>query len=217
MRLNPARFNRHLKNIGQQVAWRRSYACACVDLVSGAPDPKHALCGGKGRLWDAPIETVCGVAKQEVNPEQAALGVYDTGDMTMTVGSDSPMWAHAGRYDRIILLNSTDVFSQPFQRGAPTERLIFAVKEISRCFWLGPDKQTIVEGGIPVIGTDGRPTWPDGGEPPLGAKYSLTGQRFDEYFIIDHLPSDRNEHSGSALPKRVSLRKWDLFGRGVTS
>lgn len=213
MRLNPARFNRHLKNIGQQVGWRRSYACACADPVSGAPDAKHVLCGGKGRLWDAPIDSVCGVAKQEVNPEQAALGVYDTGDMTMTVGSDSPIWANAGRYDRIILWNSTDVFSQPFQRGAASERVLFTVENITRCFWLSADRLSTVEGGIPVIGGDGRLTWPNGGEPPLGTKYSLTGTRFDEYFIIDSLPSDRNEHSGAQLPKRIQMRKWDLFGR----
>lgn len=48
MRLNPAAFDRFLTGIGQQVLWRRAYACACVSLQSGAPDPKHALCSGKG-------------------------------------------------------------------------------------------------------------------------------------------------------------------------
>lgn len=213
MRLNPTRFNRHIANIGQRVGWRRSYACACVDPVSGAPDAKHALCNGKGRLWDAPIDTVCGVAKQEVNPEQAGLGVYDTGDMTMTVGSDSPMWEGAGRYDRIILWNSTDVFSQPFARGAPTEKMLATVQKVTRCFWLSTDKLTIIEGGIPLFDAAGRPSWPNGGEPPLGVRYSLTGTRYDEYFLIDSLPSDRNEHSGAQLPKRLQLRRWDLFGR----
>lgn len=213
MRLNPSRFNRHLRNIGQEVAWRRSFSCACADPLTGAPDPKHALCAGKGRLWADPVQTTVGVAKQNVEPEQAALGVYDTGDMVMTVGSDSPMWADAGRFDRVVLLNSTDVFSQPLQRGAPHERLLFQVQSFSRCFWLSPDRSSIIEGGLPVVDDNGNLSWPNGDGPPLGRQYSLTGSRFDEYFIIDSLPSDRNEHSGYQLPKRIQMRKWDLFGR----
>ena len=214
MRLRPERFNRHLANMGQRLMWRRSYACACVNPASGAPDPKHALCAGKGRIWDTGIETVCGVTKQEVTPQMADLGIFDKGDMVLTVPSSSPMWEMSGRYDRILLLNSTDVFSQPLTRGAANERLLFTVEKVSRCFWLNPTTRLIVEGGLPVIDADGRPSWPGGvGEPPPGTTYSLTGTKFDEYFIIDSLPSNRNEHLGAPLPKRVSMRKWDLFGR----
>lgn len=214
MKLHPKRFNRHLQNMGQQITWRMSYGCACVNMATGAPDTKHLLCGGKGRIWDPPIALVCGVTKQNVEPEQAALGVYDTGDMVMTVGSDSPMWANAGRFDRILLLNSTDIFSQPFVRGAANERIIFSVERIIRCFWLDKVSRNPIEGGLPVVDSVGHLSWPAGQlEPPLGTQYSLTGSRYDEYFIIDALPSDRNEHSGAALPKRLQLRKWDLFGR----
>ncbi len=213
MKLRPSHFNRHLKNIGQQVMWKRSYACACVGNTSGAPDPKHALCSGKGRLWDSGIATVCGVTKQVVEPEQAALGVFDSGDMVMTVGSDSPMWQNAGKFDRILLLNSTDVFSMPFTHNSVNERIIFTVQSFSRCFWLSPDKTAIIEGGLPDIDANGYMTWNHGGEPPLGQVYSLTGTKFDEYYVLDSMPSDRNEHSGSPLPKKINMRKFDLFGR----
>ena len=83
MRLDPAAFNRFLGEIGQQVAWRRSYACACLNPASGAPDPKHALCAGKGRLWNAPVQTVCGITRQDVSPELIAAGLFDAGDMQM--------------------------------------------------------------------------------------------------------------------------------------
>ena len=212
MRFNPKRFDRHLKNIGQQVAWRRAFACACVNPASGAPDPKHTLCGGKGRFWADPVDTVVGIAKQVVTPEMAALGIWDSGDMVMTVPQESPMWAEAGKFDRVVLRNSTDVFSQPLTRGGVNEKLIFPVASVSRCFWLHPTTRMPVDGALPVI-VNGVPTWPNGGEPPPGVTYSLTGQKFDEYFILDSLPSDRNEHSGMQLPKRISLRKFDLFGR----
>lgn len=214
MRFSPSRFDRHLANIGQRIAWRRSYACACVSPTSGAPDPKHQLCSGKGRIWADPIETVCGISKQEVTPEMIAAGMYESGDMTMTIPQASPMWGGAGRFDRVKLLNSTDVFSQPYTRGAPNERIIFAVQSIERCFWLHPVTRQIVEGGIPVVDADGHMSWPGGaGEPPPETTYSLTGQRFDEYYILDSLPSDRNEHSGARLPKRAQMRKFDLFNR----
>lgn len=213
MRLNRHHFNRHLANMGQKLQWRRSFACACVNPESGAPDPKHALCAGKGVFWEAGIDTVCGVTKQGVTPEMIAAGIFDSGDMTMTVPSDSPMWDGAGRWDRVLLKNSTDVFSQPLKHGHVSERLLFTVEKFTRCFWLDTVTRGIIEGGLPVVATDGTLSWPNGGEPPLGASYSITGTKFDEYYILDSMPSDRNEHSGAQLPKLIQMRKWDLFGR----
>lgn len=213
MRFNAAAFDRHLANIGQQVDWRRSYACACVDPRSGAPDPKHALCAGKGRIWDPPIQTVTGIARQETVAEWAQSGLWESGDMVLSIPQASPLW-NAGQFDRVTMLNSEDVFSQPFIRGAPTERVLFRPASVQRCFWLNPaNRSEIIDGGLPVIDADGRLSWPNGGEPPAGITYSLTGTKFDEYYIFGQFPSDRNQHSGMRLPKRVVARKFDLFGR----
>lgn len=213
MRLNPNAFNRFLRGIGQRVTWRRSFACACVNPASGAPDPKHALCAGKGRIWNDPVETVTGIASQEVVAEWAQSGQWESGDMILSIPSDSPLW-DAGQFDRVKMLNSTTVFSQPLTHGAVTERLIFAVHSVNRCFWLHPTTRLIVEGGVPVVSDNGMLSWIGGiGEPPPGVTYSITGLKYDEYFIFGGLPSDRNEHSGSRLPKHVVARKWDLFSR----
>ena len=211
MKFNTRRFNAHLTNMGQKVLWRRSFGCACVNPVSGAPDPKHALCAGKGRIWEDPIETVTGIARQETVAEWAQSGLWESGDMVLSIPEASPLW-DAGMYDRIVMLNSNDVFSQPLQRGAPTERLLFKPHAITRVFWLHPTTRLIVEGGIPVIGEDGVPVW-SSGAPPAGTTYSMTGTKYSEYFLYDKFPSNRNEHSGMRLPKRVIARKWDLFGR----
>lgn len=212
MRFNPAAFDRHLLNIGQKVQWRRSYACACVNPATGQPDPKHALCSGKGRLWDPPVDTVTGIASQNVQVEWQNSGLFEAGDMVLSIPQASPMW-DAGQFDRILLLNSTDVFSQPLTRGAPTERLLFTPASLTRCFWLHPqNRNQVVEGPLPVIDAEGRPTWASGGPPP-GVVYSLTGTKFDEYFVFLQLPSDRNQHSGMRLPRRITARRWDLFGR----
>lgn len=214
MRFNSAAFDRHLNNIGQTVLWRRAYACACVNPASGAPDPKHALCMGKGRLWDPPVETVTGIARQETLAEWAQSGLWESGDMVLSIPQASALW-DAGPFDRVTVLNSTDVFSQPMTHGAPNERLIFPVAAVTRCFWLNPaNRSEVVEGGVPVIDADGRPSWPGGvGEPPPGMVYSLTGTKYSEYYVFSQFPSDRNQHQGMRLPKRVVVRKFDLFSR----
>jgi len=213
MRLNPAAFNVFLRNIGQELEWRRSYACACINPQSGQADPKHALCVGKGRIWDAGISTIAGVASQKVQAQWMQSGMFENGDMVLSIPEDSPIY-NAGQFDRIVMRNSTDVFSLPMTHGAPTERVLFPVKDITRVFWLHPTTRLIVEGGIPAVSDTGHLTWAGGiGEPPAGMVYSLNGNKYDEYFIFQDYLSDRGEHQGARLPKRVVARKWDLFGR----
>lgn len=212
MRFSPQRFNRHLKNMGQDITWRPSFACSCFNLSSGAADPKCKLCSGKGRIWEVPNATVCGVAKQETQAEWAESGLWEAGDLVVTIPGNSPMW-DAGQFDRVTMLNATDKFSQPLQRGAPTERLLFVPQRIERVFWRHPTTQALVEGGIPDVADNGILSWPAGGEPPPGMTYSLSGWKYAEYFVFGDFPSSRNMHQGAKLPKRVVLRRWDLFGR----
>ncbi len=213
MRFNPDKFDRHLENIGQNVQWRRSYSCICLNPDSGAPNPRHARCGGKGRIWADPIDTKIGISRQDTNDNLAALGHWDSGDMLASIPRSSVMWAGSGMFDRVTMKNSTDIFSQPMQHGSPMERLIFAVKSISRVFWEDSSEQ-LVEGAIPVVADDGTLSWPGGiGEPPPASKYAITGEKYSEYYVYGHFPSDRNEHAGMELPKRCTLRKFDLFNR----
>lgn len=214
MRFNAAAFDRFLGDIGQSVLWRQSFSCACVDRRSGNPDPKHALCQGKGRLWNPPIETVTGIASQKVEAEWAQSGLWESGDMVLSIPQSSQLW-DAGQFDRVTMLNSTDVFSQPLVRGDVTERLLFQPVSIMRCFWLSPeDRNVIVEGRPPVVDVNGNLSWTGGlGEPPPGIIYSLTGTKNSEYYIFGAFPSDRNQHQGMRLPKKVVARKWDLFAR----
>ncbi|WP_443698753.1 hypothetical protein [Pseudomonas sp.] len=213
MRFNPTAFNRLLANMGQQILWRPAYACSCVNPDSGAPDPKCKLCKKKGRIWGDQSQTVCGLTKQDTQAEWAASGMWEAGDLVVTIPENSPMW-ESGQFDRITLLNATDRFSQPLTRGAPTDNLsLFAVKSIDRVFWKNAQTQALVEGGIPKVDADGNLTWTDR-EPPIGVTYSITGWKHGEYFVWGDFPSSRNMHSGMRLPKRIVLRRWELLGRG---
>lgn len=212
MRFNPQAFNRHLNNMGQEILWEASYACSCVNPDSGAPDPRCKLCGKRGRIWDPAKDTVCGICKQQTQAEWADQGLWEAGDLVVTIPENSPMW-DSGQFDRVTMLNATDRFSMPLVRGGNPERLLFVPQRVERVFWKAQD-QSLVEGGIPVIDDRGVPSWPDGiGEPPPGTTYSITGWKYSEYFVFGDFPSNRNMHKGMRLPKRVVLRRWDLYGR----
>lgn len=211
MRFKAAHFDRFLNNIGQQFVWRRAYACSCVTQAEGSADPKCQLCHGKGQQWVNPTPAVAASAGQKTQLQWAKMGMWQNGDMVMTVPQDSPLW-DAGQFDRVTMLNATDRFSLPLKRGAPTERVTFTVDKVDRVFWKAPVTGELVEGGIPVFDANGRPTWTTG-EPPPGMSYSVSGTRFSEYFLYTEFPRNRNMHSGMRLPKLIVLRRWDLMGR----
>lgn len=154
------------------------------------------------------------MTQQQIRKEWIQAGLYESGDATLTVPEDSAMY-EAGQFDRITMLNSTDRFSLPLVHGSPTERLFFKVEKVTEVFWYtGPNDGTgdLVEGGIPAVADDGTLTWTSGG-PPAGKQYSISGVKFTEYYVWDGMSSDRGEHYGARLPKKIIARKFDLFGR----
>lgn len=214
MRLNPAAFNAHLGNIGQRMDWSTSFRCSCVNPnnpSSGSHDPKCPHCSGKGHLWADAVPTVCGVSSQRVQREWAQSGEWVSGDVVITIPGASPMW-NMGEFDRVVLRDATERFSTTLPRGTPAERFLFPIARIERVFWMNPTTKALVEGALPAVGADNRPVWADGGPPP-GTRYSITGHRYVEYFCYKDMPSNRSEHQGARLPKKVVLRLFDLLGR----
>lgn len=209
MRLNPAAFNNWLSNIGQRYLWRKSYACPCVSPHSGASKPNCLQCGGRGRIWDAAVAGVAGMAGSKVQRQWAQFGAYENGDIVVTIGSDTPLYV-MGQFDRMVSVDSTDPFSIVLMRGQ-NDRLLGPISKVSRVFWLD-GSQAIVEGGIPSVSSTGALTW-SSGAPPAGTNYTICGERNTEFFCFMDLASDRNEHQGAPLPRRVVLRRFDLFGR----
>jgi hypothetical protein len=66
---------------------------------------------------------------------------------------------------------------------------------------------------LPTVDATNTLQWPTSGGPPAGTQYTLNGTRYREYFVYDDLPQTRNMHQGMPLPRRVVLRRFDLFGR----
>ena len=152
------------------------------------------------------------MAGAKTQREWAQFGVYESGDVVVTVGSDSPMYG-IGQFDRVTALDATNPFSVVLTRGALAERLLMTVASVERVFWLTQDGATVIDGAMPLIAMDGTLSWPADGAPPAGAKYTVSGTKFLEYFCYGDFASNRNMQSGSPLPKRIILRDFDLFSR----
>ncbi len=210
MELNPAAFNAHFSKMGHTLAWRKSYACPCLTPSSGQARSDCVHCNGKGRLWDAEVEGRCGFTAMNAKKGMADFGVWEEGDSVLSIGSDCP-WYNAGRFDRFRSTVSTHTFTDNLRRGFG-DRLSGSIVCIDRVFWLD-DSQEFVEGGIPAVADNGALTWAGGvGEPPPGTVFSIAGTRYDEYFAYLQIPQNRPIH-GAALPKKLPVRRFDLFGR----
>ncbi len=216
MRLSPAAFNAFLSGdggIGQDFLWRPSTICPCITPHSGAASTKCPRCSGKGRVWGKAIPARAGMTNQKVDKTWAMSGQYQLGDATLTIPQSSAMYG-IGQFDRVTTLNSTDPFSIALTHGAPTERLFFKVENINRVYWYtGPDGTgDLTEGVVPQVSDGGLLSWPNGA-PPAGKVYSISGTRYTEYYVYQSLASDRQEHYGAKLPKKLIARLFDVFGR----
>lgn len=213
MKLNPKAFNRFLSGVGQQVLWRRASACPCITEHSGAAKPNCPLCRGKGQQWASPVPCYCGLTQQKADPRFETFGVMMHGDVTLTIPSDTQMYAMS-HYDRVTALNTTNGFSLVLTRGMNDVLSDRSVISIDQVFWLNQAGTVRIDGGIPAVSEAGVISWPAGvAAPAPGTKYTISGRQHAEYFAYQELPANRNMHNGESLPKRMHARLFDLFGR----
>lgn len=214
MRLDPAAFNRLLRNIGQDVAWRRAFDCPCRDPYSGAADPACPMCRGRGSIWGDPVTGYAGVQSMTAKKEWANFDLWESGDMVVTIPGDSPIYA-AGQFDQIILSQSSEPFSLVFRRGED-DTFQWPVVSIDRVFSLNQSRTDVVEWQIPTVTEAGALSWDAGLPlPEYGQQFSISGRRRPVFFLFKDLPRDRSHHAGQPLPRRVVVRTFDLFGRGM--
>jgi len=206
MELNPDRFNAHLGHMGQTVAWRRSHACPCLNPRTGTHNPACPMCRGKGYFWDAPVSGTVAFSGQKVQMAWAQFGRWENGDVVLTIGSDSPVYA-AGNFDRVTMAQGSVPFAAVV---APGERLKFPIIAVSSAIRLESGAPVPVPAAeMPAVDSGGDLLWPQ----PAGSPVSLSGRKAPEYFCFAEFPQDRAFHHGAALPRRVVMRKFDLFGR----
>ena len=209
VRLSPARFNRFLNKIGQGVLWRPAIDCPCRNPHSGGADPNCPVCLGIGQTWGGPRAGTVGVSGQTVQRQWAVTTQFELGDVVVTIPSDSPVYG-VGEFDRVRFQHSSEPFSRVQVRGRETlfDRAIVRV-----------DRVVVLRGGtlvdlpLPSFGEDGVPVWPESDPLRPGETYTLAGRSRPEYYCYGDFPQDRAHHHGLCLPRKVVLRKFDLFGR----
>ena len=210
--LSPGRFDRLLSSrdgMGQQLSWARATQCPCRNPITGAARIGCLQCAGKGVFWAASVPAWAGMASMKVARDWAAFGQFETGDVVLTVPNTSPFWA-AGEWDRAIMINSSEPFDALLTyTGA--EKANFPVVSFDQVVWLNTS-QAVVMGGLPVQNPDRTLSWP-AGSPPSNTQYSLRGRKRPEYFVFKDFPQDRAHFGGLPLPRRVIMRKFDLFGK----
>lgn len=206
MHLSAAAFNRHLSHMGQTFAWRKSFACPCVNKNSGQPKANCPHCSGKGRLWTSAVNGDAGIVSRSKMREFAGFGIWDQDDIMLSIPSNSPLY-EMGQFDRVMALNRSEPFSVNMIRGL-NDVIKFPVLSVDRVFWLEGDQ--IRDVGLPKVNDNGTLSWVNG-EPPAGETFSITGRRTPEYFCYTELPTDRPLHFGEKLPRRVALRRFDLY------
>lgn len=208
MDLNPDAFNRLIGQVGQQFSWRKAFSCPCVTAATNAPSLSCPFCFGKGYQWIDAVEGIAAVPSKKVQREFSNFGEWESGDMMLTIGSDSPLY-DMGERDRVVRLNGNDPFSMSLRYGV-NDKLPWTVKCIDRVFSIVGT--SIVEASIPTQQPDGTLVF-SGGAPAAGASYSVSGKKLSEYFVYKDFPSDRDHFFGAKLPIKVQLRRFDLFGR----
>jgi len=124
----------------------------------------------------------------------------------LTIGSDSPVYA-VGPFDRVTMAQGSVPFSVVV---APGDRLKFPIIAVDSAVRLEAGAPVALDASeMPAVDPAGDLAWPQ----PLGSPVSLSGRRLPEYFCFAEFPQDRAFHHGAALPRRVVMRKFDLFGR----
>jgi len=215
MQLNSEWFNDQIAEMGQEVLWRRAFACPCRDPHSGAAVQGCPACAALGWFWDDGIVCLSGMASMRVAREFAAFGAWESGDVVLTLPSNSAIYA-AGEKDRIVMRDSSEPFTLLLTRGT-LDRMRFPLLQIDRIFYLTPPEPTPVTVPAPPVGPDGTLLWDDvdpAVAPPAGSQYAVSGRKRPEFYLFTDLPQDRAHFGGAALPRRVQARRFDLFGRG---
>lgn len=214
MFLNPTNFNRFLNRMGQTVQWRQAQDCPCRNTYSGSPDPACPVCEGSGQAWAPPVSCTVATTSMRVNREWAQFGQWESGDLVVSLPGDSPAYG-MGEFDHLTFVNSSVPFSLVLTSGSEAA-LRFPVAAVRSASMI--EDGELVDLPLPTVDADGMVVWPMDASgnslaPSSGVQYSLSGRKHPEYFCYGAFPQDRAHHHGAALPRKVVLRKFDLFGR----
>ena len=214
MVLSVARFNAQLAVQGQNMTWARASNCPCRSIdVTGSPKPDCNNCDGAGVFWAAPVPCIAGLSGQQVQRQWTAGGQYKSGDVVVSIPSNTPLY-DAGEFDRVMMVNSSE--SVDYIEVFGEERARAPWISVDTVFYVDELAQEVTQCTLPTVNADGSLTWstdPAAVLPAQGQQYTIQGRAQLEFFVFQGLVQDRAHYGGLALPRKVALRRFALFGR----
>jgi hypothetical protein len=158
-----------------------------------------------------------GVSRVVLNQQFAQFGEWEQGDMIATVpardvcGTVQEIYG-IGDMDRVTLLDSVIRRNFVGTRGQQDVLLGRVVRIVMDAFYLDSGSPVPLAEGIDFRVTGNVVEWLRGTTPD-GTAYSLRYIACPECFVWKTLEQPRAHDLGLALPKKVILRSFDLFGR----
>ena len=211
MQFSPALFNGALStSLGQPLKYRAAAVCPCFNADSGSAKPDCPICGGvRGVYWGPEVDAVAGLQNMTPSRARAAFGEWHSGDATLTIPGTSAAYG-ARIYDRFRAVRSTHPFDLKLRRGY-NEAVLGTLASLTGVAWTTPDGTAVISSPVPTV-VDEAVVWPAGQGPADGLGYVLSGVRYDEVFIFDQQPQNRNT-GVDGLPQKLIARRLDLFSR----
>ena len=212
MEFDVSLFNAQLGDMGQSVSWRVADMCPCRAEFSFAAEIGCLVCSGVGWTWGDAQASHVGLTGMKVARQFAAFGQWEQGDVAITIPSDQPAYT-MGENDRVLFIGSSEPFRRVLTRG-DNETLEFdVVGVLEHCFWKDATTGFAVATATPTVNDQRQIVWASGSGPPVGTQYSIRGRKVPEFYVFKEWPQDRAHFNGLRLPRRVTLRRFDLFGR----
>lgn len=115
-----------------------------------------------------------------------------------------------GQFDVVQLLDTTQPFSVLLTSGV-SDAIASQPISIDRVFWRANGVD--VDSAARAVTADRKIKWEANAAPPAGVQYSVTGRWMPDYFAYQDIPIERAHHFGKRLPRKVVVRRFDLYGR----
>jgi hypothetical protein len=146
----------------------------------------------------------------QVQKQWELFGRYETGDVVVSIGSDSPVYT-IREFDKLVFVNSVEQFSSVMTKTANSVEPApyYDILSISSLFYLNISSAIVNVSGVTFNNSNKTLDFSDNSI-PVGTQYSITGTRCPSYYMYMDFPQVRYHHHGSLLPKRVVLRKWNF-------
>lgn len=216
-----------VSDMGQAVEWRKASTCPCIDRTTGGANPTDPVCGGKGYVWKAGENYTMLLVGYDASRMREQYGDMEHGDAVLTIPpfyfnkAKSPWqkitckaYDELGEFDSIIAAEGTERYDHVAVKGGnevlPSQRPVAlqSVYDVAT----GAVRSWKVGSEVSLVGRT--VTWAPTMGPAADVQYTVTFTARPEFIVVRSLTMLRQHQGGRALPRKVHLRKANLFWAG---